>query len=99
MKFIFSFLLMTSTLHARDFIVIQYHEKAIEEAKLVESSIVNQLNFPRDYIKRIESICEVNPHTLATICIDESSRVNVTHVNQVVMTKLLAAFGGNDENE
>ncbi|PIP89423.1 MAG: hypothetical protein COW01_03940 [Bdellovibrionales bacterium CG12_big_fil_rev_8_21_14_0_65_38_15] len=100
MKFIFSLVLLTSfNSFARDKVVIHYQSEAIEQAKLVRSALINQLDLPKEFIRLEMSLCQSSFDSIATICIDENHEVKIVQQNSKVMKKILRAFRGQDERQ
>ena len=100
MKFIFSLaLLISSNAFSREKVIIHYQPDAIEQAKLVKSALINQLDLPKEFVRLEMSLCQSSFESIATICINENHEVRIIQQNSKVMKKILRAFRGQDERQ
>lgn len=100
MKFIFSLaLLLSVNAFAREKVIIHYQTGSLDQAKLVESALINQLDLPKEFVRLEMSMCQSSFESIATICIDENHEVKIVQQNTKVMKKILRAFRGQDERQ
>lgn len=99
MKYIFSFLILTSSLNAHEVISIHFPDAREDDAKFVASALENQLGLPKSLIRLSPHSCEPQEYDVATICISDSGGIEVKQVKSLVMGRMLRAFGGIDEAE
>lgn len=96
MKFIFSFLLMSSVC-AREIITIHHPKELTEDAKFVSLTLQRQMALPESFIHLDSSPCQESEYNVATICILDNGEVEVKQIKVALMQKMLRAFG--DINE
>ncbi len=100
MKYIFNLLLLISSeLHAREIVLVHYEQQSKADAEIVVSTLINQLELPREYIKMEASPCIPSYEAIATVCVIENGAIEIVQQNNKVMKKLLASFGGLSEQK